>query len=98
MNKQIHNKKNIISIKIWLRGIFRQYSDNEYVHISVPTGTILSEIKVVLIEKFLESSLNFDTEEILKHSVFANETTILQDKVVLDKDSELTILPPVCGG
>ncbi len=78
-----------ISIHMKLFGAFRKFGES--LDFSMPVGSTIAEVKTALQQKLNGEGLVFD-------SVLANDNSILRDHDVLDKDAELSILPPVCGG
>lgn len=79
----------MILVNIKLFGAFRKFGES--IAISVSTGSKVSEVKAALQEKL-------NGEGLVSDSVLANDNAILRDHDVLDSDTELSILPPVCGG
>ena len=78
-----------ITINIKLFGAFRKFGES--MNLSVPSGSSVVVIKTILQEKLDGDALVFD-------SVLANDNAILKDTDIIDCDTELSILPPVCGG
>jgi len=78
-----------ISIHVKLFGAFRKFGES--IDFSMPVGSTIAAVKKALQQKLNGEGLVFD-------SVLANNSAILRDHDVLDKDTELSILPPVCGG
>ena len=80
-----------ITITMRLFGAFRKYGEN--VTFTVPRGAttdvVKNELAVVL--KMPDNSL-------IKDSVIANDSEIMDIKTALTQDCRLAILPPVCGG
>ena len=80
-----------ITISIRLFGAFRKYG--EVAVLEAPAGIGIGELKG-LFSKWIggiEASLVTD-------SVFADEKEILAVGAVIEKDANLAVLPPVCGG
>ena len=78
-----------ISINIKLFGAFRKFG--ECLDFSVPTGSTVATIKTILQDRL-------NGEKLVLDSVLANDNAVLRDNDVLDTDTKLSILPPVCGG
>jgi molybdopterin converting factor small subunit len=78
-----------ITIYIKLFGSFRKFGES--LDFCLPAGSTIATVK-----KTLQQKLN--GERLVSDSVLANDHAILRDHDVLDNDTELSILPPVCGG
>lgn len=80
-----------VTITMRLYGAFRKYQDQAV--FAVPAG---SEIKTV--QEKLIAALGPQSRDLVLDSVIANDTTILPADYVIEGNSTLSILPPVCGG
>ena len=78
-----------ITLKIKPFGAFRTFGDS--IELSVPSGSSIATIKTLLQTKLNDNILVSD-------SVLADNDAILRDEDILDSDTALSILPPVCGG
>ena len=78
-----------ITLKIKPFGAFRKFGDS--IVLSVPSGSSIATIKTLLQTKLNDNILVSD-------SVLADNDAILRDDYILDSDTALSILPPVCGG
>ncbi len=78
-----------ITIHMKFFGGFRKFGES--LDFSVPIGSTVVAIKATLQEKLNGDKLVLD-------SVLANDRNILRDSDILSSDTELSILPPVCGG
>ena len=80
-----------IEITVRLFGAFRRYGAQ--VVLSVPSGSSVADIITLLSEKI-------DTQDkvLLNDSAMANDNEIVGRDFILNENSELAILPPVCGG
>ena len=81
----------MITITMRLFGAFRQYG--ETVEVRVQPGSRVSVIKGAL-----GNILGEKAQNLIHDSVLADEKAILPGEYVVDKDVQLSILPPVCGG
>ena len=79
----------MINIHLKFFGAFREYGES--IDFTIPMGSNLKTIKKIITEKVPNS-------ELIKSSVIANDDEILTETDILDKDCNLSILPPVCGG
>lgn len=82
---------NEITITMRLYGAFRKYQDQAV--FPVPMG---SEVKIIQ-EKLIDV-LGPQSRDLVLDSVIANDTTILPPDYIIEGNSALSILPPVCGG
>lgn len=80
---------NTIAVHIKLFGAFRKFGES--LDFCLPAGSTIATVKAALRQKL-------NGEGLVSDSVLANDNAILRDHEVLDKDAELSILPPVCGG
>ena len=80
-----------ITVNVQLFGAFRKYG--EMAVLEAPTGIGIDELKELLLNWIggMEAHLVAD-------SVFANEKEVLAAGAVIEKDANLAVLPPVCGG
>lgn len=86
-----------ITVTITLFGAFRKY-DQQFVTLELPGETNISKIKNHLENKLLSINKNLSEHSLVKHSVLASDSEILNDTIVLEQNTKLSILPPVCGG
>lgn len=80
-----------ITINIKFFGSFRKFGSN--IDIIVPEGS-----SVITVKEALAVALNSKDTFIVEASVLANDNEVLQDDAVFNADTQLSILPPVCGG
>jgi molybdopterin converting factor small subunit len=80
-----------ITISIRLFGAFRKYG--EVAVLEAPAGVGLEELKELL-SKWIGGA----EAPLVADSVFANEKEVLAAGAVIEKDANLAVLPPVCGG
>lgn len=97
----------MITLQIKLFGAFRNFGNGEFIEMSVPKKSNISEIKSLFLKQLqaLHPELNkdFKSEGLIEDSVFATEEMILDSKTILENIAEqnqikMAILPPVCGG
>jgi len=81
----------MIKIDVRLFGAFRKYGEN--ISLSVPSGSSMQEIKNKLAEE-----LSLTEMDLINDSAMANDNEIIGSDFIFTQDSELAILPPVCGG
>jgi molybdopterin converting factor small subunit len=80
-----------ITVSIRLFGAFRKYG--EVVILEAPAGVGIDELK-----ELLSSWIGGMEAHLVADSVFANEKEVLAAGAVIEKDANLAVLPPVCGG
>lgn len=80
-----------ISITMRLYGAFRKYQDT--VLFSIPAGSSVNAVK-----NALGQVLGSQARDLVMDSVIANDKEILPSGFIINEDSSLSILPPVCGG
>lgn len=79
----------VLSIKCF--GIFRQFGDQ--LSISIESGSSVQQIKESLMRQ-----LGAQHQTLIEESVLANDNDILPGTYILQEETALSILPPVCGG
>lgn len=80
-----------INITVRLFGAFRQYG--EKISFTIPAGSTAQDVR-----SRLASELKLENAGLVNDSALANDNEILDGNAPLTQDSELAILPPVCGG
>ena len=86
-----------ITITIQLYGVFRRYLDGKQAQFSVSSPATLSDIIQGFAVLLKKHHPDFDAQ-LLTQSVFANDVALLSADEVFEQDTQLSILPPVCGG
>ena len=72
-------------------GVFRQFGDQ--LNVSVTPGSCVQQIKAALVQQLGEQH-----KTLVEESVLANDNEILPNAYILQEETPLSILPPVCGG
>ena len=80
-----------ITINIKFFGSFRKFGSN--IDVIVPEGS-----SVIVVKEALALVLDGKDAFVIEASVLANDNEILQGDAVFNADTQLSILPPVCGG
>lgn len=78
-----------LSIKCF--GVFRQFGDQ--LSLSIEPGSSVQQIKEALAQQ-----LGKQHQTLIEESVLANDNDILPNTYILQSETALSILPPVCGG
>ena len=80
-----------ITVNVQLFGAFRKYG--EMAVLEAPAGVRVNELK-----ELLSRWIGGMEAHLVADSVFANEKEVLAAGAVIEKDANLAVLPPVCGG
>lgn len=81
----------MINYSIKCFGVFRKFGDTLLV--SVNAGSSVQQIKEALVQQLGEQH-----KTLVEESVLANDNQILLNAYILQEETPLFILPPVCGG
>ncbi|MBI4031565.1 MAG: MoaD/ThiS family protein [Proteobacteria bacterium] len=81
----------MIAINVKLFGAFRKYGDKA--SFTMPSGASVRDVK----ERLAQELKGVDPL-LIDDSAIANDNDIVGADFVFTKDSDLAILPPVCGG
>ncbi len=93
----MNDKKNII-VTINLYGQFRRYIADREIKITLWSGASLIDVRSSVAAEILKQNGEFLEHDLLTQSVFADDCKILSNNHILQEDTVLSILPPVCGG
>lgn len=80
-----------ITVNVQLFGAFRKYG--EMAVLEAPAGVRVNELK-----ELLSRWIGGMEAHLVADSVFANEKEVLAAGTAIEKDANLAVLPPVCGG
>lgn len=80
-----------ITLTVNLFGAFRGHENGRPLMLSLPHGATLGQVRSAL-----KAALN--DHPLINDSALADETQILPEDAVFERDTQLAILPPVCGG
>lgn len=86
-----------IEITIRLFGAFRKFHGAPLT-LSLPTGCSVTDVKAALGNTLTSLNPAFTDRELLDKSALADDRAVLAPDATLQQDSQLAILPPVCGG
>ena len=81
----------MINYSIKCFGVFRQFGDT--LCVTVDAGSSVQQIKAALVQQLGEQH-----KTLVEDSVLANDDAILPNAYILQEETALSILPPVCGG
>lgn len=81
----------MINYSIKCFGVFRQFGDK--LSVGVDAGSSVQQIKAALVRQLGEQH-----KALVEESVLANDNEILPNAYILQEETPLSILPPVCGG
>jgi len=85
-----------IEINIQLFGSARSLYQSPTIHLQMPVGTSLKNLREILSQELGKNSSQ--GSEILNSSVFATESEILPESSEFFQNTTLALMPPVCGG
>lgn len=85
-------------IKVRCFGAFRKYVPSGSLEIEVTEQDLVSDFKVKLSKAIESINQNFSDSQLIHESVVANQNEVLPLNYLLEKETEVAILPPVCGG
>ena len=89
-----------MKIKIELFGAARDFSEEDYLELTIPENITIKEVRNNLMN-YIQNKYpdNSNYIEIVKNSAFANDQDIIvQDNYKLSTEKKLCIIPPVGGG
>lgn len=87
--------KNKLVVTLSLFGPFRQYLDDTNIKIEIPSDSRISDLRRIISKQFIG---NQKFNSLLESSVFADESRILDDDLIIGNAKTLSLIPPVCGG
>lgn len=90
--------ENKIRVEVHLYGVFKRFSAQQMFELFLPRGENVAFAKQELLKKLQDVSDDNNLGMLLNRSVFADEHSVLNDNDILDRDVEISILPPVSGG
>jgi len=82
-------------VRIKLFGGFRQHREDPELAVEVAASTTVAALRSKVAQFFEEDAA---AQDLLKVSAFATDRRVLDDDENLPMDTELSLLPPVCGG
>lgn len=88
----------MISINVKLFGGFRQLAGKTEMHLEIPKGVSVSEIRKILFEHMKLLTLQHEKLELIWNSLLADENQLLSDETKIHHSLTLALLPPFSGG
>jgi len=79
-------------------GAFREWAPGGSVVLELPEGARVSDARRELARSLRPGEMDAQLEALIGDSVFADESTTLDDGDVIAPGKRLAVLPPVCGG
>ncbi len=86
-----------IQITVRLFGTFRKFH-NTPLSLTLLSGASVSDIKIAVGQALQALNPAFNDLELLEKSALADDRAVLNPDASLTADTQLAILPPVCGG
>jgi molybdopterin converting factor small subunit len=87
-----------IKLKVELFGAFRQYTDHEYLEISLNPGSTIQDLRQTFEQALQAICPETSVGDLIAASAFADVESILDERSRFERDMTLAVLPPVCGG
>jgi len=91
-----------VNIKIKFFGGFEPYLRRTLCEIQIPASLKIKDLRVQICDLLAGADIQvLDSEkfrELVRLSAFADETQILSDEAEVSQNTQLAVLPPVCGG
>ena len=88
----------MIKLKITTFGALGKLTISEPIIVTIASGAGLSKVMEQIKREIIKISPQFNDFAVLEKSALADENEILGMNHIFDKDSDLAILPPICGG
>lgn len=85
-------------IKIKMFGAFKNYISSGKIEVQINEYDTVSTLKDKIILKIKEDANHFQNELLVFESALSNEEEILDLDSNIYNQTELALLPPVCGG
>jgi molybdopterin converting factor small subunit len=80
-----------IVLSVTFFGAFREYDTGTPLSLFVPHGATLAQVRHAL-----KAAMNNDP--LIEDSALADDTHILPEETIFERDTQIALLPPVCGG
>lgn len=87
----------MINVKVKLFGIFKGFNMENTINININNPVKIQEFRKIVSDYFLNKN-DPDRYEAALDSVYAYENKIVIDDFCIEKNIEIAIIPPVCGG
>ncbi|HMN67746.1 MAG TPA: hypothetical protein PKC28_04330 [Bdellovibrionales bacterium] len=84
--------------EIKLFGAFRKYMPSGSIRVNLPDGVTAGQVKEMVKRVLQQQVPDFSDTNLVYESALATESEILAEDSVIDNQSDLALLPPVCGG
>lgn len=88
----------MIKLKITTFGALGKLTISEPIIVTIASGAGLSQVMEQIKKEIIKISPQFNDFAVLEKSALADENKILGMNHIFDRDSDLAILPPICGG
>ncbi len=88
----------MIKLRIATFGALGKLTISEPIIVTITSGAGLSQVMEQIKKEIIKISPQFNDFEVLEKSALADENEILGINHIFDRDSDLAILPPICGG
>ena len=88
----------MIKLRIATFGALGKLTISEPIIVTITSGAGLSQVMEQIKKEIIKIYPQFNDFEVLEKSALADENEILGINHIFDGDSDLAILPPICGG
>lgn len=86
-----------MNVELSLFGAFREYDSAALIHLDVPDGACVKDLRAALVDYGAQHWPDFKPG-LLARSAFASESAVLRDAEAIPADGKMAVLPPVSGG
>ncbi len=87
-----------VNVEINMFGMLKKFSEEPPLMLGVPAGSSIAEILDVLKKNLANRFPDFNHHKVIDASVLADEKEVLKHDHIINQDTSLAVLPPVCGG
>jgi len=88
----------MMKVKVRLFGAFRQVGSEPVLELLLEPGARVEHAREALHGLLQRRYPGFKGADLVQQSAFADSERVLSDETPLSPESEIAILPPVCGG
>ena len=86
-----------MKIELRLFGAFRDYDPTARIHVEVPDGARVADVRVAL-DAYGRAHWQGFQPALLQRSALASDDAVLRDHEAVPADGRMAVLPPVSGG
>ncbi len=86
------------TMNIRMFGAMRKYFPSGQLIMELSEDCDVAALRQILLQKLTQECTDFKDSALLSESAFSNHDEILQETDLVCQQSEIALLPPVCGG